>query len=54
MIHQITILDLFFALMGMHFLTGYEIVQHDFHEMLNNLGAINAFGVEYLANIPFE
>ncbi|KAH1106904.1 hypothetical protein J1N35_010672 [Gossypium stocksii] len=33
---------------------GYELIQHHFHEMLDNLCAINRAGANYLTNIPFE
>ncbi|KAK5836512.1 hypothetical protein PVK06_012304 [Gossypium arboreum] len=33
---------------------GYELVQHVFHQKLNNLSTINAYGVTYVLNIPFN
>ncbi|KAK5819178.1 hypothetical protein PVK06_024145 [Gossypium arboreum] len=33
---------------------GYELVQHRFHEMLDNLCTINNADADYLSNIPFE
>ncbi|KAH1081784.1 hypothetical protein J1N35_021545 [Gossypium stocksii] len=39
---------------GIHFSTGHELVQHCFHEILDNLRAINSYEVAYLTNISFE
>ncbi|KAK5838951.1 hypothetical protein PVK06_007699 [Gossypium arboreum] len=40
--------------MCMIFSIRYELIQHRLHEMLDNLRAVNNYGVAYLMNIPFK
>ncbi|KAK5811857.1 hypothetical protein PVK06_027236 [Gossypium arboreum] len=46
--------SLWSKLMTPGYTEGYKLVQHRFHQMLNNLSTINAYGVAYVSNIPFE